>query len=216
MRLIAVALSCVAWASAQAGSVPDSELLRYRISYANAINIGEAQISVSRAATGAELTFQATVPIPGFPVAEFARSLVSPEFCTQELEKKAVRGKRHTDEKTTFDVRAGRATRQTTVKGGGSSTLPITGCARDALAFLFNLRKTLAEGESTVYYGAPYKVAVKKVAQKSRDNDRFDVRISGPSAKWTAELYLARDAARTPVLIRVPLTAGSLVVELAR
>ena len=83
MRLIAVALSCVAWASAQAGSVPDSELLRYRISYANAINIGEAQISVSRAATGVELTFQATVPIPGFPVAEFARSLVSPEFCTQ-------------------------------------------------------------------------------------------------------------------------------------
>jgi hypothetical protein len=216
MKLLAVALSCVACASAQARDVSDSELLRYRISYAGAINIGEAQISMSRTKAGSELTFQATVPVPGFPVAEFARSLVTKDLCALELEKKAVRGKRQTDEKTTFDASAGRATRETTVKGGGTSTFNVPACPRDALAFLYSLRKKITEGESTVYYGAAYKVAVRKLKANGGDADVFEVRIAGPSAKYAAELHLARDAARTPVLIKVPLTAGSLQVELTR
>ena len=215
MRLLAVALSCVVCASAQARDIPESELLRYRISYAGAIHIGEAQISASRTPAGAELTFQATVPVPGFPVAEFARSVVNKELCTLELEKKAVRGKRQTDEKTTFDLSTRRATRETTVKGGGSSTFEIPACPRGALAFLFSLRQKIAEGESTVYYGAAYKVNVRKLSQKG-DTDVFDIRIAGPAAKIAAELHLSRDSARTPVLIKVPLAAGSLMVEFAR
>jgi hypothetical protein len=218
MRFLVVLFSCAAFVSAQAAAIPDTELLRYRISYAGAINVGEAQLAINRAPGGAELTFQATVPIPGFPVAEYGRSLVTTDLCTLELEKKAVRGRRQTDEKTTFDAAKRTATRQTTgpIPGGGTSTFNIPACPRDALAFLLQFRKTLAEGESTVYYGSAYKVSVRRIQQQGGDADRFSVRIRGPKSDITAELHLARDAARTPTLIRIPLAAGSLVVELTR
>jgi hypothetical protein len=40
--------------------------------------------------------------------------------------------------------------------------------------------------------------------------------MTGPTSTIKFEMYFARDAARTPLLIRVPLQMGSFAMELVR
>jgi hypothetical protein len=40
--------------------------------------------------------------------------------------------------------------------------------------------------------------------------------LKGPASEITFEMFFARDAARTPLVIRVPLTLGTFSMELAR
>jgi hypothetical protein len=40
--------------------------------------------------------------------------------------------------------------------------------------------------------------------------------VKGPKAEFIVEVYYARDAARTPLLIKIPQTAGTLSLELVR
>jgi hypothetical protein len=40
--------------------------------------------------------------------------------------------------------------------------------------------------------------------------------VTGPKSSFSLETFFARDAARTPLLIRVPLSAGTFSMELVR
>jgi hypothetical protein len=40
--------------------------------------------------------------------------------------------------------------------------------------------------------------------------------VKGPKSSFAFEMFFARDAARTPLLVRVPLSAGSFSMELVR
>jgi hypothetical protein len=42
------------------------------------------------------------------------------------------------------------------------------------------------------------------------------VTVQGPASEITFEMFFARDAARTPLVIRVPLSPGMFSLELAR
>ena len=54
-----------------------------------------------------------------------------------------------------------------------------------------------------------------RVGETKMDADRLAVTVTGPASACTFELYFARDAARTPVLAKIPSPLGTFTVELA-
>jgi hypothetical protein len=57
---------------------------------------------------------------------------------------------------------------------------------------------------------------VVKVHGLNAEADRLLVTVKGPASQATFEMFFARDAARTPLVVRVPLSLGTLSLELAR
>ena len=201
------------------------ETLRYNINWPSGLTLGEGLLTTSRTSTGGwAVNFQVDASLPGFTVSEQVRSAMSAEFCSVELEKNAQRGRRKANETTTFEN--GTATRKT-ANGGGKSEISVSPCGRDVLAYLQFARKELAQGRvpppSTVLYGAPYRIRMDfagtqsiKVNEQPVTADKLNVTVKGPEADLTFEAFFARDAVRTPVLIRVPFALGTFALELVK
>jgi hypothetical protein len=202
-----------------------NESLRYTINWPSGLSLGEGQLTSAKSSTGGwDVNFQVEASLPGFTVSEQVRSAMTGEFCSVELEKNATRGRRKAAETTTFG--RGKATRATS-HGGGKTEISVPDCGRDVLAFLQYARKELAQGRvpapSTVLYGAPYRIRMDFAGtQTVRVNelptlaDKLNVSVKGPQADVTFEAFFARDAARTPVMFRVPFTLGTFSLELVK
>lgn len=228
----ALAVSC---ASAQTpvaavtktAPVPFSdESLRYSINWPSGLSLGEAQMQSSHAQARWSFAFSLDASVAGFTATDSFQSLASDDFCSFEFTKLFTHGKRKANEKTVFDPAGGVATRQT-LSGGGKSQMQIGGCVRDALTFLYYLRHELANGRlpapETVYFGGPYQVRIEfggrktvRVNEQAADADRITASLKGPASQSTIEMFFAHDAARTPLLVRVPLATGSFSMELLR
>ena len=52
--------------------------------------------------------------------------------------------------------------------------------------------------------------------KKPEVTDHVTVVVNGPKSDFTVEINYARDAARTPLLIRIPQAVGTLSMELVR
>lgn len=219
--LALVALGTTAWAD---------ESLRYVINWPSGLSLGEAQLEARAVASGKdapsrrEYRFFLDASVPGYSVADRLRSLVSDRLCSIEFEKTIQHGLRKSTEKITFKPEAGVATRQTV--GGGQGDIPISGCAHDALAYLYHLRSELAVGRlpatQTILFGAPYQISVQfsgtedvRVNDQRIPTDRLEARLKGPASQSKFELFFARDAARRLIKVRVPLPLGSFSMELA-
>jgi hypothetical protein len=203
-----------------------AEELRYSINWPSGLSLGEGTLESGASGSGgfkAALKLEAAVP--GFPFADHYRTAASPAFCSAEFERSLTHGKRVSSEKTVFDAAKGTARRATA--GGGSSQFATGDCARDALAFLFFLRREMAQGrmppQQTVYAGAAYQVKVEfkgthpvKIGEAREDADLLLVSVKGPKSDFSFELWMGRDAARTPLLVRAPLPVGVLSMELVR
>ncbi|MBI4873684.1 MAG: DUF3108 domain-containing protein [Acidobacteria bacterium] len=202
------------------------EDLRYTINWPSGLSLGEGQLTQRKTEAGAlESTLKLEAAVPGFPFAEQYRSLASASFCSAEFERDLTRGKHKSREKTTFDAAKGSARRATA--GGGSSELATGACARDALAYLYFLRREVAQGRvpsaQKVYAGAAYEVRVEfkgtypvRIGEGREDADLLLMTVKGPKSDFSFELWLARDAARAPLVIRAPLPIGALSMELVR
>ncbi len=202
------------------------EQLRYSINWPSGLSLGEGILESGKSDAGgltASLKLEASVP--GFPFADQFRSAASQAFCSVEFERNLTHGKRKSTEKTTFDAAKGAARRATV--NGGSSQFATGACARDALAYLFFLRRELAQGRvpppQTVYAGAGYQVRVEfkgthplKIGDAREDADLVLVSVKGPKSDFSFELWVGRDAARIPLLVRAPLSIGVLSMELVR
>jgi uncharacterized protein DUF3108 len=134
-------------------------------------------------------------------------------------------GSKKGEEKTTFDQQAGSATRET--KGGGKTELTTSSCAKDALTYLYYVRHELSQGRlpapQTVYFGAPYQVRVEfagtqtiRIGETALEADRLTATAKGPSSDISFEVFFLKDAARTPALVRVPLSLGTFSMELIK
>lgn len=203
-----------------------AEELRYTINWPSGLSLGEGTLESGASGSGglkASLKLEAAVP--GFPFADQYRSAASPAFCSAEFERSLIHGKRQSSEKTVFDAAKGTARRATA--GGGSSQFATGDCARDALTFLFFLRREMAQGrmppQQTVYAGAAYQVKVEfkgthplKIGEAREDADLLLVSVKGPKSDFSFELWMGRDAARTPLMVRAPLPVGVLSLELVR
>jgi hypothetical protein len=219
------ALFACAAASAQTGFPFASEELSYTVSWQTASGIGSVKTKASRDGDRWKLELTAEAGIPDFGVQDLFRSAAGADLCSAEFEKQGVHGKRKIAERTVFDAKLGLATRTTT--SGGKSEIPIGPCARDAVAFLFFVRRELGQGRipppQGVLFGALYDLRLdyggaQTVEQGGRkvETDRLLGTVHGPSSEHTFEVYFARDAARTPVRARIPLALGTITLDLVR
>jgi hypothetical protein len=105
--------------------------------------------------------------------------------------------------------------------------MSVSSCAKDALTFMQFARRELAQGrlapQQAVIFGAMYQVRIEytgpqkiKLGDQAVDADRILATIKGPTTDLTVEIFFARDAARTPLLARIPLSLGTFTVELIR
>ncbi len=215
----------VAAAAPAPNAAPKVEALHYNVNWPSGLTLGEADLTSSSSESGLSFSFKVDASIPGFAVSESAKSRATTEFCSTELHKEGVRGKRKLDEKTEFDPAKMKATR--TTGGGGKSEISTSQCAKDALTFVQFVRRELAVGrlpaQQNVYYGGGYSVRVQfigtqkvTIGGESAEAEKLIATIKGPTSEVTADLYFAKDATRTPVLIQVPLAMGKFSMELVR
>ncbi len=98
-------------------------------------------------------------------------------------------------------------------------------CARDALTLLQFVRNELAQGRvpprQPAILGAAYQVRLEylgnegvRLGEKQMDADRFRTSVKGPASDLTLEMFFARDAVRTPLLVKIPLPLATFTVEL--
>src|SRR5258708_29804721 len=226
-RFTGLALSFTAFANPGTPVGPptfENEQLRYSINWPSGLSLGEAQLGSSRQKDAVETTarthfeFSLDAGIPGFSVSDRYRSDVSQDFCSVEFQRTATHGQKKSDEKTTFDQQAGTATRET--KGGGKSELKTPACGKDALAYLYFVRRELSQGRlpapQTVFFGAPYEIKLAfagtqsiRLGDKQVDADRVTASVKGAASEFGFEVFFLKDAARTPALVRVPLPMGT-------
>ncbi len=233
-KWIGVTLCCAAAAtSGTPVSAPsfDNEQLRYSINWPSGLSLGEASLSASlqKGATDSaprlHLGFDLDAGVPGFAVSDRYRSEASPEFCSVEFQRTTTHGQKKTNEKTTFDSQAGTASRETV--GGGKSELKTSSCARDALDYVYYVRRELSQGRipppQTIFFGGAYEIRLAfagtqsiRIGDKPVDADRMTASVKGTASEISFEVFFLKDAARTPALVRVPLQLGTFSMELVR
>jgi len=224
--LCVFATAALAMASDTPSGFPfQDETLHYEVNWPSGLSLGDANLTAHRSGDNWDFATSLNVAIPGFPIADRYRSATSAGQCSSEFERSTSHGKKNSSEKTTFDYKQGRAFRVT--KDGGKSEVTIGSCARDVLAFLYFARRELGQGrvppQQDVFFGSSYSVRLEytgaqtvTVADKPAITDRVTVSFHGPASNATFEIFFARDAARTPVLVRVPSNLGTIVMELVR
>jgi hypothetical protein len=204
-------------------SVP-AESLRYSINWASGLSLGEATLRADKGKEAWDFEVTMDASIPGFALRDDYHSAATLDLCSLELDKSFTHGAKKADEKITFDQQNHSASRQTQ-NGGGKTDLSISSCAKDALSFMQFARNELAQGrlapQQMVDFGSLYNVRIEytgpqkiKYSDQTADADRILATIKGPTTDVTVEIFFARDAARTPLLARIPLALGSFTVEL--
>jgi hypothetical protein len=224
----AAALALAPAAIAQTGFPFQDESLHYNVNWPSGLSLGEATFTAHHKAGAWDLAMTLDAGVPGFAVTDKIRSSVTDDLCSLELERDISHGAKKTREKTTFDQKKGEATRTTVFPlGGGTSTFTFTSCPRDAMAFLYFARRELGQGRvapaQTVFFGSGYSVRMDYTGaqtvtlnDKPSVTDHLVVNVKGPKASFSFEMFFARDAARTPLVIRVPLSVGTFSMELVR
>lgn len=222
-------LAALAGAAPSAAPVVQNEQLHYSINWPSGLSLGEAQLSAGGAKspedTAAHLRFSFDIDagIPGFAVTDRYRSQAVDDFCSTEFDRNFKHGAKKADEKMTFDAHQGTVTRES--EGGGKTETPVSSCARDALAFLYFTRHELSEGRipppQTVLFGSQYDVRLEftgtqsiRLGDKPVDADHVNVSVKGPASSIRFEVFFLKDRARTPALVRVPLSLGMFSMEL--
>jgi hypothetical protein len=206
--------------------VATTENLRYSINWPSGLSLGEVSFTQNSPEGPAEplrLSFFADAGIPGFRLEESASATTSTDFCSGRLVRETTRGSRTGSETTSFDQKTKVATRRG--KQGGKTETTFSDCGRDALSFLYFVRRELKAGRiapsQKVFFGSTYDVSLRfaateriKFGDSLVEADKLVAAIRGPRADLSLELYFRRDDARTPLLAKLPLDLGVFTVEL--
>lgn len=223
-------LVCLAaTAPAQTGFPFQNESLHYTINYSSGLSLGDANLSAKKTADGWDFTVTLDASVTGFALKDKFTASMAGGYCSVDFERDTLHGGKSAREKTTFDREKQTARRQTEFPNdGGYSDMSTGPCGRDALTFLYFSRKELGQGRvpppQVVYFGAPYTVQqtytgaqnVTLADKKPEITDHLVYKVKGPKSEFSVEIYYARDAARTPLLVKIPLPVGTLSMELVR
>jgi hypothetical protein len=227
----ALLLTAAAHAQTQTGFPFTDESLRYTVNWSSGLSLGDATFTAHHTGT-TEVSWifdlSTTANIPGFAIADkFHSTATGADLCSTEFSRDLSQGGKKTREKTTFDQSKHTAHRLTTLPAdGGNSDLSTGACARDALTYAFYARRELGQGRipqaQTVYFGGGYSLKMdytgaKTITSKGKSTltDHLVANVKGPKSSFSFEIFYARDAARTPLQILIPLPVGNLTVELA-
>jgi hypothetical protein len=202
------------------------EALNYSINWPSGLNLGEGHVLAKRSGTGwsFELTLDASVP--GFDVKDSYAAHAGADFCSADFSKQFVHGARKGGENETID-RSRATVSRVTLNGGGRSEFAVPDCVKDALTLLFYTRRELGQGRvppaQQTLFGSLYEVRLDyvgaqtiQVADKPVQSDKVVCNLKGVSSNVQFEIYFARDPARTPLLVKVPLAIGKFSMELVR
>ena len=208
------------------------ETLHYSLNWPSGLSLGTASLTARKTSGGWSFNVALDAAVPGFAIADKFRASAgpTPELCSAELARDFSHGGKKTRAKITFDQKAGTAHRVTMVPDeGGESNLNIPSCARDAVAFAYYARKELGQGRvpqpQQVFLGAGYSVRMDYTGAQnitlgeSKEpivTDHVAVTVKGPKADFVFEVFFARDAARRPLVVKIPLSLGMLSLELVR
>jgi len=226
--VLVAALALAPAALAQTGFPFQDESLHYNVNWPSGLSLGEATFTAHHKVGAWDLAMTLDAGMPGFAITDKVWSSVTDDLCSIELTRDISHGAKKTREQTAFDQKKGEATRTTVFPaGGGTSTCSIPTCARDAMAFLYFARRELGQGRvapaQQVFFGSAYSVRMDytgaqtiTVSDQPSVTDHLVVHVKGPKSDLSFEMFFARDAARTPLLIRVPLSVGTFSMELVR
>jgi hypothetical protein len=182
------------------------ESLHYNLDWPSGLSLGEASLTAQKTAAGWDFEMSVDAAVPGFRISDRFHSVTNPQLCSLEFSREISQGSRKAGETTKFD--------------------DASGCVRDALAYLFSLGRNLTQDTlpppGQVFYGRPYSINVAASGQqtiningKPQIADCLTVHLAGPASNSTFEIYFAQDAARTPILARIPTNLGPISVELS-
>ena len=215
-------------ACAQTGFPFQDESLRYTVNWPSGLSLGDATFTARKTSSGWSLDASLEAAVPGFAISDKYHSSATPELCSIEFERTTSHGAKKTREKTTFDQHKLKAHRVTVLPAnGGETDFDIPACARDALAFVYFARREMGQGRvapgQKIYFGSEYGFSMQytgameiTVGDKRSLTDHVLVSVKGPKSNVSFEIFFARDAARTPLLIKVPLSIGAIGIELVR
>ena len=218
-------------AAAIAGAVPSSapvfenEQLRYSINWPSGLSLGEATLSASGSAARYRFNFDIDAGVPGFAVSDRYRSQAVDDFCSTEFLRTTKHGSKKIDEKLTFDPHQGTVSRG--APGGESTDISAAPCSKDALTFLYYVRRELSQGRipprQAVFLGSQYEISMEfggtqtvRIGDKPVETERVTVSAKGAASNIGFEVYFLKDRARTPALVRVPLELGTFSMELVK
>jgi len=233
-RLVARAASFALLCAAILGSASASaETLHYSVNWPSGLSLGEATLRSDQVVSGKESaigwTFELNLDagVPGFAIRDQYSSTANADFCSSQLDKRIARGARTSEERVIFDPSEKTATRESISSGqvAETSQVSVPTCARDALTLLQFVRRELAQGRlpssQPAILGAAYQVHLEYLGtstvllgNQQIDADRFRTSINGPASDLTLEIFFRRDAVRTPVMIKIPLSLATFTVEL--
>ena len=217
--VLALAVAPLRAATAKTGI----EVLRYQLNWPGGVPLGEAQLKTIPVDGQWKLELTLDASMPAFQVIDRFNSSVNEKFCSLEFSRDTLHGAKKSKETTTFDLAATNASRKT--EGGGTKDFSTAACPHDALGFLFFARQELIKGRvpaaQTIYYGGPYDLQFEMLGSQAlsiggaqTQADRFRVSFKGPVANSTFEVFFSKNAARTPLLIKVPFSLGTFSMEL--
>jgi hypothetical protein len=222
-------LCLVSTAPAQTGFPFQNESLHYTINYTSGLSLGDSNLSAHKTANGWDFTVSLDAAVAGFSIKDKYTASMVGGYCSTEFQRDTIHGSKTNREKTTFDQEKQTAHRQTEFPNdGGYSDLSTGPCGRDAISFLYFARKELGQGRvpppQVVYFGSAYTVtqsytgaqSITLADKKPEVTDHLAFTVKGPKSEFSVEVYFARDAARTPLLIKIPQAVGTLSMELVR
>jgi hypothetical protein len=206
------------------------ESLAYKISGPAGIPLGDVRFTAKHGSEGWSFEMKSDAGIPGYPVKDTYTSRINSDFCSAVFNRSFEHGHYKGREEESIDRSQETVTRATISGGigtGGKSQFPISDCVKDALAMVYYTRQELGQGrvpsaqsillgglyDITLVYGGPQTIPS---GDKTVVTDKVLATVKGPASRVDFEMYFARDAARTPLLVKVPLALGSLSLELVR
>ena len=225
---LAIAVVAFGWGrgvSAQTGFPFQDESLHYTVNWPGGHGLGQATLTARQSGPGWNFGITIQAGIPGYAVADQYRSVTNASGCSVEFQRTISHGERKSQDQTAFNYQQNVAQRRTV--NGGRSEIPLPSCAHDALAFIYYARRELGQGRvpapEQVFYGPAHSAQLQYAGPQTIDvgeqpvtADRVLVYIQGPASDTQLEIFFARDPARTPLLVRVPFSVGTLSLELAR
>jgi hypothetical protein len=212
-----------------AGFPWQNETLHYTMNWQSGLPVGDVYFNARKTEPGG-WAFDVTgnAGVPGFAVNDKYRSTTGADMCSIALERETDRAGRKGIERSTFDQKTGAGRRVTLLpKDGGQTDFFIGPCARDAVAYAYFARLELGQGRvppgAQTYLGAAYATSMVYtgaqdivVGGKKVTTDHLNVSVKGPKSDFHFEVSYARDPARTPMQIRVPLSMGAFTLDLVR
>jgi hypothetical protein len=194
------------------------EDLAYSINWPSGLGLGESHIHARQ--NGANWNFEMTIDagVPGFVVKDHYSSVANASFCSVSFQRDTSHGTHKTGETET--VSGTQVTR-------GSNQIAAPDCVKDALNFLFYTRRELGQGRvppaQSILLGGLYPIRLEyageqtvKVNDQPTESDKVLCTVTTAHSETKFEVYFARDAARTPLIIRVPFAMGTFSMELVR